>query len=131
MTSSRYFPHIISHPFLTSLRLVFLFAAGMTLVSAILSVFRGRRFIYDDNAVEPTSRPQASAVLLALSAVWMAKDGASAIASFEREQQLRRSLALLSLSLGHTPSQDATLSQDEMQRIAETSDRPMATDQRA
>ncbi len=138
MTSSRYFPHIISHPFMTSLRGVFLFAAGMTLVSAILSVFRGGRFIYDDNAVEPTSESQApirrapiGSVLLALSAVWMAKDGASANASFEREQQLRRSLALLSLSLGHTHSQDATLSQDEMQRIAETSDRPMATDQRA
>lgn len=136
MESPRYFPQLISHPFMDALRVVFLFAAAMTLLSAILSVFRGGRFIYDD-ALEvrtPAAVPQATprmpvgSVLLALSAVWLAKDGAEVGAPREREQQLRRSLALLALSLGHTQEQHNTWSQEEMQRIAEISDRPLLSE---
>lgn len=135
MTSPQYFPHLISHPFMASLRVVFLFAAGMTLLSAILSVFRGGRFIYDDAAMEAAANPSPTTppaklseglVLSALSAVWMAKDGAEFGATPERERQLRQSLVLLAVSLGHA---NTPLSVKEMQRIAEISDRPLASDQ--
>jgi hypothetical protein len=65
-------------------------------------------------------------VLLALAAVWLSRDGAAADASAEREQHLRRSLSLLALSLGH-PYTD-TLTVEEMHKIAQASDRPMAAD---
>lgn len=138
MTSSHYFPHLISAPFMTSLRVVFLFAAGMMLLAAILSVFRGERFIYDDSTVKVASRAPTgiptkipvSSVLLALSAVWIAKDGASTGAPKEREEQLRRSLTLLSLALGHSRTDEATMSLQEMQRNAETSYHPVVSEQR-
>jgi hypothetical protein len=138
MTSSHYFPHLISSPFMTSLRVVFLFAAGMTLLSAILSVFRGERFIYDDSTVKvapmapggtPTKIP-VSSVLLSPSAVWMAKDGASTGTPKEREEQLRRSLTLLSVALGHSRTEESTMSLQEMQRKAEASYHPVVSEQR-
>ena len=132
LTSPRFFPQLISHPFMDALRLVFLFAAGMTLLSAVLSVFRGGRFVYDDREVAareavhpagPAHLPLGS-VLLALSAVWMAKDGAEVGAPRERESQLRRSLSLLSLALGHREP-ESPVSVEELRRIAETSERPI------
>jgi MFS family permease len=115
LTSPRFFPQLISHPFMDSLRVVFLFAAGMTLLSAVLSVFRGERFIYEEHGVSagtglrPTP-PQAARgattvpLLVALLVVWMAKDGAQPEAPIEREQLLRRALTLLALALGHSTS---------------------------
>lgn len=134
LTSPHFFPHLIAHPFMEALRLVFIFAAVMTLLSAILSVFRGGRFIYEEEEVQPQASAPSPAnprdlpvgsVLLALSAVWMAKDGAEPGAPTEREQQLRRSLALLELALRPGRHPDSLLSEDELKRIAETSDRPM------
>lgn len=138
LTSPQFFPTLISHPFMAALRIVFMFAAAMTLLSAILSAFRGGRFIYEDEdlpehgpqTVAPTAESQTLAVgsvLLALSAAWMARDGAEATAPPEREEQLRRSLALLSLALGHSHPHGEVLSTEEMRRIAETSERPLAS----
>ncbi|MCY0899424.1 MAG: MFS transporter [Firmicutes bacterium] len=140
LTSPRFFPHLISHPFMDALRVVFMFAAAMTLLSAILSVFRGERFIYEEHAAgmagTPSATPTASrlsvgSVLLALSAVWMAKDGVRPDAPPEREQQLRRSLTLLALALGHPTAAVPTWTTDDLTRIAESSDRPIASDPRS
>lgn len=49
LESPEFFPRLIAHPFMDALRVVFLFAAAMTLLSAALSVFRGGRFIYQDD----------------------------------------------------------------------------------
>ncbi|NMP22166.1 MFS transporter [Sulfobacillus harzensis] len=127
LMSPQFFPHLIAHPFMEALRVVFLFAAGMSLLSSILSVFRGQRFIYDD-ALEEKSRevPQTASVgslLLALTAAWLARDGALPDAAPEREDQLRRSLALLALTLGK--EQPSAIAWDEWTRIAKTTDRPM------
>lgn len=57
LQSPHFFPQLISHPFMDALRIVFLFAAAMTLLSAIVSVFRGERFIYQDDDL-PEAEPQ-------------------------------------------------------------------------
>ena len=110
LENPRFFPQLISHPFMDALRMVFMFAAGMTLLSAILSLFRGEHFIYDEEAetgLEATESQLSGGanivLLLALSAVVMAKDGIRADAPPEREQQLRRALALLALALKRKP----------------------------
>lgn len=136
LTSPHYFPTLISHPFMDALRLVFLFAAAMTLVSAILSVFRGERFIYEEGqftaeSPAPVTDPKplpVGPVLLALSAVWIAKGGAEPNAPREREEQLRRSLTLLALALGHNPPEPAADQESDLTRIAETYDRPVASE---
>ncbi|MCL5116923.1 MAG: MFS transporter [Firmicutes bacterium] len=137
LTSPHFFPTLIAHPFMDALRLVFLFAAGMTLLSAILSVFRGERFIYEEEDLAAAGSQHGApaqdnlpvgSVLLALSAVWMAKDGAQPGASLEREQQLRRSLGLLAASLGKSPDSHSALTVEELTRIAEESDRPLTSD---
>ncbi len=136
LTSPHYFPTLISHPFMDALRVVFVFAAAMTFLSAILSVFRGERFIYEEGqftaetsapATGPKPLPVGS-VLLALSAVWMAKDGVERDAPVEREEQLRRSLTLLALTLGHNPPEPAANLEPDLTRIAETYDRPVASE---
>ncbi|NMP23298.1 MFS transporter [Sulfobacillus harzensis] len=136
LTSPHYFPSLISHPFMDALRVVFIFAAAMTFLSAILSVFRGERFIYEEDEftshtveTEPAAMPlPVGSVLLALSAVWMAKDGAEPGAPPEREEQLRRSLALLALALGQNPPEPPSDINREFTRIAETYDRPVASE---
>ncbi len=129
LMSPKFFPHLISHPFMDALRVVFLFAAAMSLLSSILSVFRGERFIYDDAADEAkgSQKPVVGPLLIALTAAWMARDGARPGASPERESQLRRSLALLALALGHE-GHPVTANWDELARIAQTIERPMPDD---
>ena len=51
LKNPRFFPQLIARPFMNSLHVVFLFSAAVTLISAGLSVFRGERFIYDDESV--------------------------------------------------------------------------------
>ncbi len=50
LTSKTYFPHLLSGPFHHGLVLVFLLAAGMMVVAAIVSALRGERYIYADSA---------------------------------------------------------------------------------
>ncbi len=61
LESPRFFPQLISHPFMDALRVVFLFAAAMTLLSAVLSLFRGGRFIYQEEDVASSGSPKAVA----------------------------------------------------------------------
>ncbi len=60
LQSSKFFPQLIAHPFMEALRVVFLFAAAMTLLSAILSWFRGGRFIYQDDDMPRAEATKAS-----------------------------------------------------------------------
>ena len=57
LESPQFFPQLISHPFMDALRVVFLFAAAVTLISAVFSVFRGGRFIYQDDDLPGASAP--------------------------------------------------------------------------
>lgn len=61
LESPQFFPQLIAHPFMEALRIVFLFAAAMTFLSAIFSVFRGGRFIYQEDDL-PEAMPDKSAV---------------------------------------------------------------------
>lgn len=61
LESPQFFPQLIAHPFMDALRVVFLFAAAMTLLSAVLSMFRGGRFIYQEEEL-PGTEPVAAAV---------------------------------------------------------------------
>lgn len=124
LTSPRYFPHLIAHPFMHALGVVFLFSAAMTFLSAVLSVFRGERFIYEDEPerggatgmaapelLQMAASSHHNSLALALTAVWMARDGVNPDAPREREQQLRQALSLLSLALGQN-SQTLSASQE-------------------
>lgn len=54
LTGHQFFPQLISHAFMTSLRVVFLFSAALTLIAAILSAFRGNeQYNEDDNDSAP------------------------------------------------------------------------------
>jgi hypothetical protein len=43
-----FFPNLISGPFMTGLHAVFYLAAALCLISAIASLFRGKRFVYGE-----------------------------------------------------------------------------------
>ncbi|MCL4495659.1 MAG: MFS transporter [Firmicutes bacterium] len=113
LTGSRFFPQLIAHPFMEALRLVFVFSAAMTFLSAILSVFRGSRFIYDDaQEMAPAAAGAASSLvdrtlLLALISVWLVRDGAEPDAPKDRQNQLRRALAMLSTALNYHSAERA------------------------
>ncbi len=117
LTNPRFFPQLIAHPFMDALRVVFLFSTAMTLLSAVLSVFRGERFIYDDESAEApvlSTRPLThSFLVLALSLVWLSKEGVQPEASVEQEASLRRSLTLLAWALGFPDAQDNEPEEDQ------------------
>lgn len=106
LTGEQFFPHLISDPFMSALRVVFLFSMGMSLISAVASLFRGERFIYDDAAEEAarTSRkpdgPSSDLVLVATAAAYLARDGARPDAPPENQARFRHALSLLALTLG-------------------------------
>src|SRR5450755_3242663 len=52
LLSTTFFPTTISDSFISSLRAVFLFSAGLTLLAALFSVLRGKRFIYEETPDE-------------------------------------------------------------------------------
>ncbi|SNR58989.1 MFS transporter [Actinomadura mexicana] len=54
LTGRSYFPHLISEPFHHGLVIVFGLAIAMSLVAALVSLLRGRRYVHDDDvAAEP------------------------------------------------------------------------------
>ena len=55
LTSKRYFPQLISQPFHHGLIIVFSVAIAMSLVGAIASLFRGGRYVHDDEAAESSA----------------------------------------------------------------------------
>lgn len=61
LESPQFFPQLISHPFMDALRVVFLFAAAMTFLSAVLSPFRGARYIYQEETT-PGEKPETMVV---------------------------------------------------------------------
>jgi len=54
LVGERFFPHLISAPFMEALRDVFFFAMAMSLVAAVASLLRGGRYVVED---EPARRP--------------------------------------------------------------------------
>lgn len=116
LTSPRFFPGLIAGAFMKSLRVVFLFSAVLTLLAAILSIFRGGRFVYDDEAEEesdpakPTVKPlPVSATLLALTAVSMAHERHQETEGPEAERQLRNALAFLAFIMGDISAAEALI----------------------
>ncbi len=52
-----FFPNLISNPFMTGLHAVFYLSAALCLISAIASLFRGKRYIHSE--VESAQAPEA------------------------------------------------------------------------
>jgi MFS family permease len=52
LTGREYFPHLISGPFHHGLVIVFTLAIAMSLIAALASLLRGRRFIHDDGETD-------------------------------------------------------------------------------
>jgi hypothetical protein len=55
LTGRSYFPHLISEPFHHGLVIVFSLAIAMSLVAALASLLRGRRYVHDDAPAEPAA----------------------------------------------------------------------------
>jgi MFS family permease len=55
LTGKQFFPHLISAPFHHGLVIVFTAAAIMSIFGAIVSMLRGKQFIWDDDAVAATA----------------------------------------------------------------------------
>jgi hypothetical protein len=53
LTGKEFFPHLIAGPFHHGLVIVFTMAIAMSLIAAVASVLRGKRFVYDDTADTP------------------------------------------------------------------------------
>ncbi|GAA1820428.1 MFS transporter [Actinomadura chokoriensis] len=53
LTGRSYFPHLISEPFHHGLVIVFGLAIAMSMVAALVSLMRGRRYVHDDVHDEP------------------------------------------------------------------------------
>jgi MFS family permease len=51
LTGKSFFPHLIASPFHHGLVIVFALAIAMSLIAAIFSALRGRRFIHDDDVL--------------------------------------------------------------------------------
>mgnify|MGYP001557311167 CR=1 FL=1 len=49
LTGKEFFPHLISSPFHHGLVIVFSMAIAMSLIAAVFSMLRGRRFVHDDD----------------------------------------------------------------------------------
>jgi hypothetical protein len=54
LTGRSYFPHLISGPFHHGLVIVFSLAIAMSLVAAVASLLRGRRFVHEEHAESGT-----------------------------------------------------------------------------
>ncbi len=63
LTGKHFFPDLISQPFHHGLVIVFAAAIGMSLVGAVFSILRGKRFVHED---DPTLTPGAIVGELAL-----------------------------------------------------------------
>jgi MFS family permease len=53
LTGKEFFPHLISAPFHHGLVIVFSMAIAMSLVAAVFSLLRGRRFVHDEHVAHP------------------------------------------------------------------------------
>jgi len=57
LTGKQFFPHLMSAPFHHGLVVVFVAAAGMTLVAAFASLLRGERYVHDESAGRVVEAP--------------------------------------------------------------------------
>ncbi|HEY7014595.1 MAG TPA: MFS transporter [Streptosporangiaceae bacterium] len=57
LTGKQFFPHLISGPFHHGLIIVFSAAVVMSVAGALISLLRGRQFIYDDAGTAATATP--------------------------------------------------------------------------
>ncbi|MEA9985571.1 MULTISPECIES: MFS transporter [Subtercola] len=63
LTGQQFFPELLSGPFHDGLVLVFVVAAAMSVVAAVMSITRGSKYVHDDSVVAPTpAAASASAV---------------------------------------------------------------------
>jgi MFS family permease len=57
LTGKEFFPHLISSPFHHGLVIVFSMAIAMSLIAAVFSMLRGRRFVHDEEVPEVREVP--------------------------------------------------------------------------
>lgn len=53
LTGTAFFPRLIAPPFMEALRTVFLFSMALSLAAAVISLFRGDRFVYEEGLPSP------------------------------------------------------------------------------
>ena len=58
LTGKEFFPHLIAQPFHHGLEIVFTLAIVMSLVSAGVSLLRGKHYVHDDGAVATAESPR-------------------------------------------------------------------------
>ena len=95
---------IARHAFLLGTRDTVWFASGLLAIGLIatLTLVRARDMVHHQEPPKAASSERQKALLLALAAVWMARDGARSGATPEQEQHLQRALDLLGQVLHST-----------------------------
>jgi MFS family permease len=78
LTGKAFFPHLISQPFHHGLIIVFSTAIAMALISALVSVLRGRQYYFGDQPAAPTSTITASTASTASTAPAVGRPTAAA-----------------------------------------------------
>ena len=97
-----FFPGLIAKPFMHALATVFIFAAVMSLVAAVASLLRGPHYVHvEEMGASVPSMDHRQVKLLALAAIWKARQGAHRGASGEERRRLMRALNLLELVERH------------------------------
>jgi len=81
ITSRSFFPNLISEPFAGGMHLAFTFAAFVTLIAAVASALRGKRYFYTPVATEPARDELAKGA--AESAVEFGLDESAAVADLD------------------------------------------------
>ena len=115
-----FFPHLISAPFQTALDTVFIFSMVLSLISAVASLLRGRRFIYDEEETSPELRETPQNMLaLAVMGAWNARSGTRPDAPRADREALERALSLLAIVLregraGHVGDGEAPTGTDPL-----------------
>jgi len=98
IVSEHFFPNLIGGPFHHGLALAFWISAGLAVLAAIASLFRGKNYVYEDmkEAASPGSSIDLKRIeKLGVAALYKARNGLRANATPEEQEKARRALQLL------------------------------------
>lgn len=105
LTSREFFPHLISAPFMSALRTVFIFSAVISLIAAVASLLRGPQYIYNEEedsgkGMGAASEQQRRYMTVALLGIYASREKLRrGNANKEAQDTLKRSLSLLMMAM--------------------------------